>query len=87
MPALKAQVVQADDESRVVVPGASPHAEYAVLVDKRGDIHLIPLDHLDEDERAVYLNQEFLQDTIDGLNDVTAGRVKPLDWVLDGPDE
>ena len=42
---------------------------------------------LDENERAVYLNPQLLQDTIDGLNDLAAGRVKPLDWVLDSPDK
>lgn len=87
MPALKAQIVQADDESRVVVPGALPHATYAVLLNKAGEIHLIPLDHLEPDERAVYLNQRLLQDTLDGLQDVAAGRTKTLDWVLNGPDE
>jgi hypothetical protein len=87
MPAVKAQIVQADAESKVPVPGALPHAQYAVLLGKDGNIHLIPLDHLDEDERALYLDPQLLQDTIAGLNDAAEGRVKSLDWVLDGPDE
>ena len=87
MPAVKAQIVQADAESKVSVPGGAPHAQYAVLLGKDDKIHLIPLDHLEEDERAVYLDPQLLQDTIAGLNDAAEGRVRSLDGVLDGPDE
>jgi uncharacterized protein len=36
-----------------------------------------------DSERAVLRNPDFLQDTIAGIADVAAGRVRPLDWMLD----
>ncbi len=76
-------VVRADRKSRVPLEGHA-HEEFAVLqVAPLGGFLLVPLDHLSEGERAVFRDNQFLKDTVAGINDVVAGRVKPLDWVLD----
>lgn len=59
---------------------------------KDGSICMKPKDHCTQRSRVHDyvvdgIDPEFLDDTIAGLNDVAEGRVKPLDWVLDGPAE
>lgn len=48
-----------------------PEHEISLWLDE-----IISLNHLHESEQAVFRNAKFLQDTIAGLEDVAAGRVK-----------
>jgi hypothetical protein len=75
-------VVRADRKSRVPVEGHA-NEEFAVLRGPLGGILLVPLDHLSEGEQAVFRDPRFLRDTLAGIDDMVAGRIKPLDWVLD----
>jgi hypothetical protein len=77
--------VSADDRARIAFGRVGVHRNDKFLVSRRqsGEILLTPLASIPKRELVIWENDELRESLLRGLGDVGAGRVEPLEDLLD----
>ena len=77
--------VSADDRARIAFGRVGVHRNDRFLVSRRqsGEILLTPLASIPRRELVIWENDELRESLLRGLGDVGAGRVEPLEDLLD----
>jgi hypothetical protein len=81
--------VTADDRARIAFGRVGVHRNDRFLVSRResGEILLTPLASIPKRELLVWENDVLRESLLRGLADVAAGRVEPIDDLLDDSDD